>query len=153
MSSSNLAARTMASMTTSDAHPYTRLTPDLVLDALESVGLRGDGRLLALNRYENRVYQAHIEDAPPVVVKFYRPGRWSDAQIREEHAFVGALAECEIPVVAPLALGGDTLHHFKGFRLAVYARCGVQKDCGTCQNEIEMIIDAVKNPELLQAAE
>ena len=93
----------MPPMTTDEAHPYARLTPDLVLDALDSVGLRGDGRLLALNSYENRVYQVYVEDAAPVVAKFYRPLRWSDAQIAEEHAFVNALAEREIPVVAPLA--------------------------------------------------
>jgi Ser/Thr protein kinase RdoA (MazF antagonist) len=110
-------------------HPYAALTPDQVLDALESVGLRGDGRLLALNSYENRVYQVYLEDRPPVVVKFYRPGRWSDAQIGEEHAFVAALEEREIPVVGALAgagagAGGGTLHRFAGFRFAVYPRRG-----------------------------
>jgi Ser/Thr protein kinase RdoA (MazF antagonist) len=95
-----------------------------MLDALESVGLRGDGRLLALNSYENRVYQIGIEDAPPVVAKFYRPARWSDAAILEEHAFVHALAEREIPVVPPLVLDGRTLHDFAGFRFAVYPRQG-----------------------------
>ncbi len=84
-------------------HPYADLTPDRVLDALDSVGLRGDGRLLALGSYENRVYQIGIEDAAPVVAKFYRPGRWSDEAIVEEHGFVAELAAREIPVVAPLA--------------------------------------------------
>jgi Ser/Thr protein kinase RdoA (MazF antagonist) len=107
-----------------DAHPYSSLTPDVVLDALQSVGLAGDGRLLALNSYENRVYQIGIEDAPFVVAKFYRPGRWSEAQILEEHAFVRELAEREIPVVAPLVLRGATLHEFGGFRFAVYPRRG-----------------------------
>ena len=79
--------------------PYAGLTPDAVLDALESAGLAPDGRLLALNSYENRVYQAGMEGGAPVVVKFYRPGRWSDAQIAEEHAFVHALDGHEIPVV------------------------------------------------------
>ncbi len=111
-------------MNGANAHPYSRLTPDVVLDALESVGLRGDGRLLGLNSYENRVYQIYIEEAPPVVAKFYRPGRWSDAQILEEHAFVRELAEREIPVVAPLAPDAKTLHAFAGFRFAVYPRCG-----------------------------
>jgi len=106
------------------AHPYAELTPDRVLDALESIGLRGDGRLQALGSYENRVYQIGIEDAPPVVAKFYRPERWSDDAIVEEHAFVAELAEREIPVVAPLALAGRTLHAFGGFRFAVYPRCG-----------------------------
>jgi Ser/Thr protein kinase RdoA (MazF antagonist) len=106
------------------AHPYAELTPDRVLDALESVGLVGDGRMQALGSYENRVYQIGIEDAAPVVVKFYRPGRWSDAAIVEEHAFVAELAEREIPVVAATSLGQRTLHTFDGFRFAVYPRCG-----------------------------
>jgi Ser/Thr protein kinase RdoA (MazF antagonist) len=106
------------------AHPYASLTPDAVLDALESAGVRGDGRLLALNSYENRVYQVYVEDAAPVVAKFYRPARWSDAQILEEHAFALELAEREIPVVAPLLLGGRTLHESGGFRFAVYPRRG-----------------------------
>jgi Ser/Thr protein kinase RdoA (MazF antagonist) len=110
------------------APPYAGLTPDTVLDALASAGFFGDGRLLALNSYENRVYQVWLEDAengpPSVVAKFYRPGRWSDAQILEEHAFTGELAEREIPVVAPLSNSGKTLHEFDGFRLAVYARRG-----------------------------
>ena len=105
-------------------HPYADLTPDLILDALESVGLRGDGRLLALGSYENRVYQIGIEEAAPVVAKFYRPGRWPDAAIAEEHAFVSELAAHEIPVVAPLTLAGGTLHTFGRFRFAVYPRCG-----------------------------
>ncbi len=95
-----------------------------MLDALDSAGLRGDGRLLALNSYENRVYQVGVEDGPPVVAKFYRPGRWSDEQILEEHRFTQALAEREIPVVAPLAFDGKTLLAFEGFRFAVYPRCG-----------------------------
>jgi Ser/Thr protein kinase RdoA (MazF antagonist) len=107
-----------------DGHPYSRLTPDAVLDALESAGVRGDGRLLALNSYENRVYQVYVEDAPPVIAKFYRPARWSDAQILEEHAFALELAEREIPVVAPLVLAGKTLNELGGFRFAVYPRRG-----------------------------
>ena len=106
------------------AHSYASLTPDCVLDALQSVGLVGDGRLQALGSYENRVYQIGIEDALPVVVKFYRPARWSDAAIVEEHAFVGELAAREIPVVAPIAFEKRTLHTFGGFRFAVYPRCG-----------------------------
>ena len=86
------------------AAPYAGLTPDTVLDALDSVGLRGDGRLLQLNSYENRVFQVFLEDGRVVVAKFYRPGRWSDAQILEEHAFALQLAAEEIPVLAPLAL-------------------------------------------------
>jgi Ser/Thr protein kinase RdoA (MazF antagonist) len=115
--------------------PYSGLTPDCVLDALDSVGLRGDGRLLGLNSYENRVYQIWLADAPEsasgpasapavVVAKFYRPGRWSDAQIAEEHEFVQELAERELPVVAPLAPDGRSLHHFGGYRFAVYPKRG-----------------------------
>ena len=109
-----------------DAHeaPYAGLTPDTVLDALESVGLRGDGRLLALASYENRVYQVGMEDAQPVVAKFYRAARWTDEQILEEHSFVNELAELEIPAVPPLAFDGTTLHSFQGFRFAVFPRCG-----------------------------
>lgn len=109
----------------SGEHPYSGLTPDVVLNALESVGLHCDGSLLALNSYENRVYQIGIAEAPPVVAKFYRPGRWSDAAILEEHAFTDELREREIPVVAPLVLDdGKTLHVSEGFRFAVFPRRG-----------------------------
>ncbi len=104
--------------------PYAGLTPETVLDALDTVGLRGDGRLLALNSYENRVYQVWLEDGGSVVAKFYRPGRWSDAQILEEHSFVQELAEREVPVVAPLALGATTLAAHAGFRFSVFPRRG-----------------------------
>jgi Ser/Thr protein kinase RdoA (MazF antagonist) len=96
-----------------------------VLDALQSVGLAGDGRLLALNSYENRVYQVWMDEAPPVVAKFYRPARWTDAQIEEEHAFVAELAAGEIPAVAAQSgPDGRTLHAFRGFRFAVYPKRG-----------------------------
>lgn len=104
--------------------PYAGLTPDCVLDALDSVGIRGDGRLLALNSYENRVYQVWRDDAPPVVVKFYRPRRWSDEQILEEHALVAELAGAEVPAVAPVAIEGRTLATFSEFRFAVFPRHG-----------------------------
>ncbi|HUL96209.1 MAG TPA: serine/threonine protein kinase [Usitatibacter sp.] len=107
-----------------DIHPYSRLTPDVVLNAIESLGMRCDGRLLALNSYENRVYQVGLEEASPVVAKFYRPARWSDAQILEEHAFARELTEAEVPVVPPLELAGRTLHAFEGFRFAAYERRG-----------------------------
>jgi len=87
--------------------PYSDLTPGGVLDALDGVGLRGDGRLIQLNSYENRVYQAFLEGGRVVVAKFYRPARWSDAQILEEHAFAGELAGAEIPVAAPIELAVD----------------------------------------------
>ena len=106
------------------AHPYSGLTPDVVLNALDGAGLRCDGTLLALNSFENRVYQVGIDEAAPLVAKFYRPGRWSDAAILEEHAFAAELAEREIPVVAPLALAGATLHAAGGFRFAVFPRRG-----------------------------
>ena len=105
-------------------HLFARLTPDALLDAVESVGLRADGRLLALNSYENRVWQVWIEDDGPLVAKFYRPGRWSDAQILEEHAFSNELAEAEIPVIAPLAFDGRTLFEHGGFRFALFPRRG-----------------------------
>jgi Ser/Thr protein kinase RdoA (MazF antagonist) len=104
--------------------PYENLTPDAVLDALESVGLRGDGRMLALNSYENRVFQLSLEDDSYRVAKFYRPERWSDAQILEDHAFSLELSEREIPVVAPLVINGSSLQHFAGFRFAVFPRRG-----------------------------
>ncbi|WEF35563.1 serine/threonine protein kinase [Pseudoduganella chitinolytica] len=108
----------------SHPHPFSALDPDRVLDALASVGLFGDGRLLALNSYENRVYQVGIEDGKPVVAKFYRPGRWSDAAILEEHAFMTELHEREIPVVPAQVLAGRTLHEFDGYRFAVFDRHG-----------------------------
>lgn len=104
--------------------PFSGLTPDLVLDALDAVGIRGDGRLLALNSFENRVYQAWRDDAPPVVVKFYRPARWSDAQIVEEHQFTVELADAGVPSVPPLELGGARLFTYGGFRYAVFPRHG-----------------------------
>jgi Ser/Thr protein kinase RdoA (MazF antagonist) len=105
-------------------HPYATLTPDVVLDALDSTGLLADGRLLALNSFENRVYQMGVEDSAPVVVKFYRPERWPDEAILEEHAFVAELAEAEIPVVAAHTINGATLHRHGGFRFAVYPKHG-----------------------------
>lgn len=104
--------------------PFSALTPDSVLDALDSIGLHGDGRLLALNSYENRVYQTGMEDRPPMIAKFYRPARWTDAAILEEHGFVAALVEREIPVVPAVQINSSTLHAFNGFRFAVFARHG-----------------------------
>lgn len=93
--------------------PYAGLNPDTVLDALDAVGLRADGRLIQLNSYENRVFQVFLEDGRVIVAKFYRPGRWSDEQILEEHAFAAELAAAEIPVAAAWPLELDA-----GFRLA-----------------------------------
>ena len=108
-------------MTTPDdsPHPYASLTPDLVLDALAGLGLHGDGRLMALGSYENRVYQVTLEDGSRVVAKFYRPGRWSQAQIKEEHDFAQELAAAEVPVVAPLILQGRSLHRHAGFDFSI----------------------------------
>ncbi|VTU20887.1 serine/threonine protein kinase [Variovorax sp. PBS-H4] len=110
---------TSAEQQSASTHPYESLRPEVVLDALAGLGLYGDGRLTALNSYENRVYQAHLEDGRAVVLKFYRPGRWNDAQIAEEHRFAAELAAAEIPAVAPLAINGGTLHHHGGFAFSV----------------------------------
>ena len=99
---------------------FADLTPDDFLGALESLGFACDGRFLALNSYENRVYQVGLEDDSLVVVKFYRPNRWSDDEILEEHAFTLELAERDISVVPPLSIKGQTLNRAHGFRLAVY---------------------------------
>lgn len=110
-------------MEQSDA--YSNLSPDEILNVVDSCGYRCDGRILALNSYENRVYQVGIEDAKPIIAKFYRPGRWSDAAITEEHQFTLALARDEIPVIAPMTdTGGNTLLHMDGFRFALYPRVG-----------------------------
>ncbi|HET7570611.1 MAG TPA: serine/threonine protein kinase [Gammaproteobacteria bacterium] len=112
-------------METAPATPYAELTPDNLLNAIDAAGWRTNGSLLALNSYENRVYQVGIEDQPPLVAKFYRPGRWSDAAILEEHAFVAELAGLDIPAVAPLAdAAGATLLHHRGFRFALFPRRG-----------------------------
>lgn len=114
-------------MTLPDAprpHAFDRLTPDRVLDALASVGLHGDGRLMALSSYENRVYLAHLDDGEAVVAKFYRPNRWHTAQILEEHTFAAELMAAEVPAVGPLVLQGQTLHDFDGFAFSVSPRRG-----------------------------
>ncbi|MEX2496579.1 MAG: serine/threonine protein kinase [Woeseia sp.] len=98
---------------------YGELRPDDILDALDGLGFSCDGRFLALNSYENRVYRVGLDDGEPVVAKFYRPGRWSDEAILEEHSFTIELADDEIPVVAPLEIADKTLHHAGPFRLAV----------------------------------
>ncbi|WP_250519822.1 serine/threonine protein kinase [Caballeronia sp. NCTM1] len=111
-----------------DAPPFSGLTPDCVLDAVDRVlmpaGARTDGRLLPLNSYENRVYQVGVEDGAPIVAKFYRPKRWSNAAILEEHAFVASLVAREIPAVPARALDGTTLHEFDGFRFSIFERRG-----------------------------
>jgi Ser/Thr protein kinase RdoA (MazF antagonist) len=103
--------------------PFATLTPDAVLDAAEAIGLACDGRLFALNSYENRVYRVGRVDADAVVLKFYRAGRWSDQQILEEHAFAAELAAADIAVAAPLMLAGNTLHRYREFRLTAFPLC------------------------------
>ncbi len=104
--------------------PYDALSPEVVLDAVEAAGFATDGRLLALASYENRVYQVGLDGAAPLVAKFYRPARWSDAAIAEEHAFALELAAAELPVVAPLRVNGDSVLRHEGFRYALYPRRG-----------------------------
>lgn len=107
------------------AHPYDRLNPDMIIDAVESAGFRSDARLLALNSYENRVYQVGIEDGVPLIAKFYRPQRWTEAQILEEHSFSLELQDAEISVVAPMVNAqGLTLHTYEGFQFALFTRRG-----------------------------
>ena len=107
-----------------NATPYDRLTPDVILDAIESIGYLADGRMLALNSYENRVYQIGIEEEKPLIAKFYRPGRWSDDQILEEHAFTQELADRELPVVPPLRIDDKSLFEFAGYRFSLSPRRG-----------------------------
>ncbi|MHA6308379.1 serine/threonine protein kinase [Hafnia paralvei] len=109
---------------TNPAFSFQTLTPDLILDAIESTGIRIDSGLTELNSYENRVFQLMDEDRQRYVVKFYRPERWSDGQIDEEHVFASELANAEIPVVAPLSLHGQTLHHFAGYAFTLFPSVG-----------------------------
>ena len=104
--------------------PFSNLSPDLILDAIDSVGIDTDGRLLALNSYENRVYQVGVEDASPIVAKFYRPHRWDDAAILEEHLFVQSLADAEIPAVAPTQIDSKTLFTYQNFRFSIFPKHG-----------------------------
>lgn len=103
---------------------FDALTPDLMWYALESVGIRAESGLLALNSYENRVYQFTDEERQRYVVKFYRPQRWTTQQIQEEHDFTLELVEAEIPVAAPLKINGETLHHYQGYVFAVFPSVG-----------------------------
>lgn len=104
--------------------PYNNLTPDTVIDAVESQGYLSDLRVFPLNSYENRVYQIGLEGAEPVIAKFYRPGRWSDEQILEEHEFTLALANLDVPLIAPLLKNNQSLFHFNEHRFALYPRRG-----------------------------
>ncbi|MCL1143678.1 serine/threonine protein kinase [Shewanella gaetbuli] len=103
---------------------YQDLTPDLILDAIESIGVFPETGLLALNSYENRVYQFRSDQAKRYVVKFYRPNRWSNQQIQEEHDYSIELADNEVPIATPEQINGQTLHTFKGFRFALFKSIG-----------------------------
>src|SRR5256714_14273477 len=103
----------------SDPQPFAGLTPEVVLDAAAAFGLAPDGRLFALNSYENRVYQLGAGDTQ-LVLKFYRPQRWTDAQLAEEHQFTAELARAELAVAAPLVIGGETLFRYRDFRFAAF---------------------------------
>ncbi len=103
---------------------FKNLSPDEILDAVESIGLRTDGRLLALNSYENRVYQIGLDEATPVIAKFYRPHRWSDETILEEHEYTLELSAAEIPVIPPIIHDGKTLHQYGPYRFTIYERRG-----------------------------
>ena len=107
---------------------YDALSPEMVIQAIESLGYLSDARIIALNSYENRVYQVGIEEQTPVIAKFYRPNRWTDEQILEEHQFSTMLKELELPVIAPINSPHDqaTLHRFGGYRFAIFARMGGQ---------------------------
>ncbi|RJE78387.1 stress response serine/threonine protein kinase YihE [Pseudoalteromonas sp. MSK9-3] len=103
---------------------FANLTPDLILDAIESIGIYPESGLLALNSYENRVYQFRADDNCRYVVKFYRPQRWSDKQIQEEHQFSLSLIEAEVPVVAPIQRDGQTLFEYQGYRFTLFPSVG-----------------------------
>lgn len=111
-------------MAPSDQRPYADLGPEVVLDAVDALGLTSDGRLLALNSYENRVYRVGLDDGRAVVAKFYRPGRWSNEAILEEHTFAVELRAAELSVIAPLAFGDSTLHEHRGYRYALFPNQG-----------------------------
>lgn len=105
-------------------HDFSQLQPETIIDAIEQLDLNCDARIFPLNSYENRVYQIGIDDKDPVIGKFYRPNRWTDEQIIEEHQFTETLSQAEIPVVAPLQFNDKTLMHFQNYRYALYPRRG-----------------------------
>jgi Ser/Thr protein kinase RdoA (MazF antagonist) len=105
---------------TDKAFNFDALTPDFMWYALESIGVRAESGLLALNSYENRVYQFTDEDRKRFVVKFYRPQRWSREQIQEEHDFSNELVENEVPIAAPLSINGETIHEYQGYLFTLF---------------------------------
>ena len=124
---------------TSDAQPFARLSPDEVLAAAERLGIECDGRLFALNSYVNRVYQIGSASHGTLVLKFYRPGRWSDAQILEEHAFTEELAAADLPVAAPQRFEDATLHRHEGLRYAVFPRLAARAVEIDAQDSLQLI--------------
>ena len=124
---------------TSDAQPFARLSPDEVLAAAERLGIECDGRLFALNSYENRVYQIGSASHGTLVLKFYRPGRWSDAQILEEHAFTEERAAAALPVAAPQRFEDATLHRHEGLRYAVFPRLAARAVEIDAQDSLQLI--------------
>jgi Ser/Thr protein kinase RdoA (MazF antagonist) len=106
------------------SHPFALLTPDAVMDAIESLGFHCDARIIELNSYENRVYQVGLDDKEPVIAKFYRANRWTDEQILEEHVYTEDLLENEITAVPPMKIEDKTLHLYNDFRFSLYERRG-----------------------------
>ncbi|AHK16652.1 serine/threonine protein kinase [Thalassolituus oleivorans] len=121
------------------SHPYATLTPERVMDAVDSLGYLCDARILALNSYENRVYQVGIEDQLPLIAKFYRPGRWSRAAIAEEHQFLFELEREELPVVAPILHGGESVFEFDGFYFALFPRRGGHAPELSNEDDLELL--------------
>lgn len=100
------------------------LTPERVLHAVEDAGFEPSGHVMALHCLENRVHDVRLDDGTHVITKFYRPGRWTAEQIRQEHDFLFEMQEAEIPVCAPLRFLDDTLHEVEGIFYAVWPRVG-----------------------------
>lgn len=123
----------------SASHPYEQLSPDVVMDAIESLGYVCDARILPLNSYENRVYQVGIEDDVPLIAKFYRPERWSKAAIQEEHDFLYELYDAELPVVAPLRINGQSVFQWQQFWFALFPRRGGQAPEFSRDDDLELM--------------
>jgi Ser/Thr protein kinase RdoA (MazF antagonist) len=139
---------------TMNPHPFETLTPDFIMQAIESQGYLCDGRNLALNSYENRVYQIGIDEKKPIIAKFYRPQRWSDEQILEEHAFSFEMQEQELPVVTPLKTAqGETLWHYQGFSISVFERRGGRAPELDYQNNLTILGRLLARMHLIGARE
>jgi Ser/Thr protein kinase RdoA (MazF antagonist) len=119
---------------------FFHLTPDIVIKAIEQSGFEPTGHCMALNSYENRVYDLRLEDGSHVVSKFYRPGRWSRDQILEEHVFLLDLREDEIPVCAPMRFSdGETLHEIEGIYYAIWPRTGGRVPDELSDSELQIL--------------